>query len=101
SLSIKTLIGVSGIRKSLQISDLVFVIGPRVNAAGRMDDARKAVDLFVESDPEKCALIADSLHSDNFDRKEVDKTITEEALSLLQQEDAILSIRRKSTVLFQ
>jgi single-stranded-DNA-specific exonuclease len=101
SLSIKTLIGVSGIKKHLLVSDLVFVIGPRVNAAGRMDDARKAVDLFVESDPEKSAALADALHSDNFDRKEIDRTITEEALALLQREEAILSTPRKSTVLYQ
>jgi single-stranded-DNA-specific exonuclease len=101
SLSIKTLIGVSGIRKNLLVSDLVFVIGPRVNAAGRMDDARKAVDLFIESDPGKSAQLADALHADNFDRKEIDRTITEEALALLQQEEAILPERRKSTVLYQ
>jgi single-stranded-DNA-specific exonuclease len=99
SLSIKTLIGVSGIKKNLQVSDLVFVIGPRVNAAGRMDDARKAVDLFCEPDPVKCQLIADSLHSDNFDRKEIDKTITEEALALMQKQELIGP--RKSTVLYQ
>ncbi len=101
SLSIKTLIGVSGIKRSLQVSDLVFVIGPRVNAAGRMDDARKAVDLFVESDPEKSAALAESLHADNFDRKEIDRSITEEALAMLQREEARGGARRKSTVLYQ
>lgn len=101
SLSIKTLIGVSGIKKHLHVSDLVFVIGPRVNAAGRMDDARKAVDLFIESDPEKSAVLADSLHADNFDRKEIDRTITEEAIAMLQREEAILTTQRKSTVLYQ
>lgn len=101
SLSIKTLIGVSGIKRSLQVSDLVFVIGPRVNAAGRMDDARKAVDLFIESDPEKSALLAEALHADNFDRKEVDRNITEEALAMLQREEALMGRQRKSTVLYQ
>jgi single-stranded-DNA-specific exonuclease len=101
SLSIKTLIGVSGIKRSLQVSDLVFVIGPRVNAAGRMDDARKAVDLFIENDPEKSAVLAEALHSDNFDRKEVDRNITEEALAMLQREEAVPGTQRKSTVLYQ
>ncbi len=99
SLSIKTLMDIAGIKKSLCVSDLVFVIGPRVNAAGRMDDARKAVDLFIESDPEKSVLLAEALHSDNFDRKEVDRNITEEALQLLQNDELIAS--RKSTVLYQ
>jgi len=99
SLSIKTLIDISGIKKTLCVSDLVFVIGPRVNAAGRMDDARKAVDLFIEKDPEKSLVLAEALHSDNFDRKEVDRNITEEALALLQNDELIAS--RKSTVLYQ
>ncbi len=101
SLSIKTLIGISGIRRSLQVSDLVFVIGPRVNAAGRMDDARKAVDLFIEKDPEKSALLAEALHADNFDRKEVDRNITEEALEILQGEEMLEGRHRKSTVLYK
>ncbi len=99
SLSIKTLIGAAGIKKSLCVSDLVFVIGPRVNAAGRMDDARKAVDLFIETDEEKSAVLAEALQVDNFDRKEVDRTITEEAIALLQKQELLGS--RKSTVLYQ
>ncbi len=85
--------------KPLTISDIVFVIGPRVNAAGRMDDARKAVDLFIEPAPEKVIELAEALHSDNFDRKEIDKTTTEEALALIQG-DAIM-VQRKSTVLYK
>ena len=60
-------------QRALSISDLVFVIGPRVNAAGRMDDAKKAVEFFIETDPEKIQVLAAALHSDNDDRKEVDK----------------------------
>lgn len=99
SLSIKTLVGIAGIKKKLTVTDLVFVIGPRVNAAGRMDDARKAVDLFIEKDPERCIVHAEALHSDNFDRKEVDRNITAEAISMLQA-DAVPG-QRKSTVLYQ
>jgi single-stranded-DNA-specific exonuclease len=99
SLSIKTLIELGGIKKKLSVSDLVFVIGPRVNAAGRMDDARKAVDLFIETDVEKSHLLAEALHLDNFDRKEVDRNITEEALNLLQTDKDTPD--RKSTVLYQ
>ncbi|MBS1584339.1 MAG: single-stranded-DNA-specific exonuclease RecJ [Bacteroidetes bacterium] len=99
SLSIKTLKDISGLQKPMSIADLVFVIGPRVNAAGRMDDARKAVDLFIEQDPEKIIALAEVLQSDNSDRKEVDKNTTEEALSLIQGDD--LMVARKSTVLFK
>lgn len=90
---------VAGLQRAMQIADLVFVIGPRVNAAGRMDDARKAVELFVESDLKKCEALAAALQSDNFDRKEVDRNITEEALSLIQNDPAMAA--RKSTVVYQ
>jgi len=99
SLAIQTLKELAGVQKPLRISDLVFVIGPRVNAAGRMDDARKAVEFFIETDAEKIIPLAAALHSDNFDRKEVDKNITQEALSLIQNDDVM--IQRKSTVLYQ
>ena len=98
-LAISTLKELGGITKPLSISDLVFVIGPRVNAAGRMDDARKAVEFFIETDPEKIPALAAALHSDNDDRKEVDKSTTEEALAIL--DDDIRLQQRKSTVLFR
>ena len=99
SLGIKTLKELAGAQRQLSIADLVFVIGPRVNAAGRMDDARKAVDLFIEPDPEKIIALADALQSDNFDRKEVDKNTTEEAMAMIQNNVALHT--RKSTVLYQ
>lgn len=99
SLGIKTLKEMAGANRNLSISDLVFVIGPRVNAAGRMDDARKAVELFIEPDPAKIQALADALQSDNSDRKEIDKSITEEALSLIQGDDSMTA--RKSTVLYK
>ena len=98
SLSLKTLLEASDFKRTLQMSDLVFVIGPRVNAAGRMDDAKKAVELFIETDEEKVKDIAAALQADNLDRKEVDKTITEQAIQLLQQPHQQY---KKSTVLFQ
>ncbi|SKA01276.1 exonuclease RecJ [Chitinophaga eiseniae] len=96
---IQALITLSELKEQLTISNLVFVIAPRVNAAGRMDDARKAVNLFIENDVEKAAAIAAVLHADNFDRKEIDNTITQEAVSLLQNDESVG--RRKSTVLYQ
>ncbi|MBS0029414.1 single-stranded-DNA-specific exonuclease RecJ [Chitinophaga sp. 22321] len=96
---IKALITLSALKEKLTISNLVFVIAPRVNAAGRMDDARKAVNLFIENDVEKAAAIAAVLHADNFDRKEIDSTITQEAIVLLQNDADIA--KRKSTVLYQ
>ncbi len=97
---IKALIELGGLKKSLlHINNLVFVIAPRINAAGRMDDARKAVLLFVEHDHTKALQYAEMLHSDNTDRKEADINITSEALALIDG-DAML-VARKSTVVFQ
>jgi single-stranded-DNA-specific exonuclease len=98
-LAIATLKDLGGVQRNLSISDLVFVIGPRVNAAGRMDDARKAVEFFIETDPLKIPALAAALHSDNDDRKEIDKSITEEALGILN--DNAKERLRKSTVLFR
>jgi single-stranded-DNA-specific exonuclease len=96
---IQALIELSGLKEQLTISNLVFVIAPRVNAAGRMDDARKAVNLFVETDKEKAMEIAKVLHADNFDRKEVDGNITKEAVELLQNDLTLQD--KKSTVLYK
>jgi len=75
------------------------MIAPRVNAAGRMDDARKVVYLFIESDPALALSYASQLHADNSDRKEADSSMTEEALAILEKE--ILNPDRRSTVLYQ
>lgn len=99
SLSIKTLKDISGLSKRICLSDLVFAIGPKINAAGRMDDARKAVDMFIEQDPGKIYALAGELISDNDERKEVDKAITEEAMGILEG-DPLLP-RKVSTVLYR
>lgn len=96
---IKALKELSGLVKEVQITNLVFLIAPRVNAAGRMDDARKAVQMFIAPNEEEAKQYAEMLHSDNFDRKEADKNITEEALAqILEHPDWI---NRKSTLVYQ
>lgn len=96
---IRALMQLAGVQKTMQISNLVFVIAPRVNAAGRMDDARKAVQLFIEKDLTQALAFAEMLHSDNLDRREADSSITEEALALISGNDAHKT--RKTTVVFQ
>ena len=99
NFGIKALAKLSGLEKELHITNLVFMIAPRVNAAGRMDDAKKAVQLFIAESEEEAIHYAELLHSDNIDRKEADKTITEEALDLITQNKKW--VHRKSTVVFQ
>ncbi|MBO9617584.1 MAG: single-stranded-DNA-specific exonuclease RecJ [Niabella sp.] len=96
---IKALAFLSGAKLPLHIHNLVFMIAPRVNAAGRMDDARKAVQLFIAETYEKALTFAELLHSDNSDRKEADSSITEEALEIIAQNASWAS--RKSTVVYQ
>lgn len=64
-----------------------------------MDDARKAVQLFIEKDYTQALAFAEMLHSDNVDRREADTSITEEAMALLAGDPQ--SANRKTTVVFQ
>jgi len=96
---IKALSTLSGLVKEIHIHNLVFMIAPRVNAAGRMDDARKAVHMFVSGSLEEAMNWAEQLHSDNFDRKEADANITQEALALIAADEVL--INKMSTVVFQ
>ena len=96
---IKALMQLAAVQKTMHITNLVFIIAPRVNAAGRMDDARKAVQLFIEKDANKALSFAEMLHSDNADRREADSTITEEALALIESDPAHAT--KKSTLVYQ
>ncbi len=96
---IKALLQLAGLQKKVHINGLVFIVAPRINAAGRMDDARKAVQLFIEDDFQKALCYAEMLHNDNTDRKEADLSITEEALSIIRNN--IELINRKTTVVYR
>ncbi|MFY8128031.1 MAG: single-stranded-DNA-specific exonuclease RecJ [Chitinophagaceae bacterium] len=98
-VGIKALMQLAAIQHKMTISNVVFVIAPRINAAGRMDDAKKAVQLFIEQDVETAINIAKLLHTDNTDRKEADLQTTEEALHILENSNNALS--SKSTVVFR
>jgi single-stranded-DNA-specific exonuclease len=96
---INALMQLSRLTVPVSISSLVFMIAPRVNAAGRMDDARKAVQMFVSHSFEEALSFAKLLHADNSDRKEADLSITEEALAIIEGDELMLN--RKSTVVFR
>lgn len=99
NFGIKALAYLSSHTKELHINNLVFIIAPRVNAAGRMDDARKAVLMFVSETYEEAVHWAEQLHADNDNRKEADMNITEEALAIIENDEVM--VNRRSTVLFQ
>jgi single-stranded-DNA-specific exonuclease len=99
SPGIKALMQLSGVKTKFSINNVVFIIAPRVNAAGRMDDARKAVLMFVETDYNKALEYAEMLQSDNVDRKEADSAITEEAFAIIGADEIL--VNRSSTVVFK
>jgi len=85
-------------KSSLSISDIVFGIGPRINAAGRIADAKAAVAVLIEKDFNTARKLAKVLQDRNHERKELDNDITREAISLVETSPELLS--KKSTVLF-
>mgnify|MGYP001809753403 CR=1 FL=1 len=98
SVGIGALLNLSKAKGPMSLTSLVFVIAPRINAAGRMDDAKKAVQLFIEKDPSVAISFANILHSDNTDRREADSSITLEAMEMLAADPN--NHNRKSTVLY-
>jgi len=89
----------SNLKQKLDMQKLVFIIAPRINAAGRMDEAGKAVELFIANDKSAALHFASQLHSDNSDRREADRLITQEALEMLASD---ANIRNKNaTVVYQ
>ncbi|HRG82273.1 MAG TPA: single-stranded-DNA-specific exonuclease RecJ [Chitinophagaceae bacterium] len=99
NFGIRALTKLSGLQKELQITNLVFMIAPRVNAAGRMDDATKAVRMFIARSETEAMEYAEMLHSDNTDRKEADSSITSEALAMIMENSDWKD--RKSTVVYK
>ncbi|MFO0415057.1 MAG: single-stranded-DNA-specific exonuclease RecJ [Bacteroidota bacterium] len=99
NIGIRALKNLSGDSGEMDIHKLVFMIAPRVNAAGRMDDAKKAVNMFLSKSEEEAVFYAEQLHADNSDRKEADQQMTVEALGVLQEDP--LNDQRKTSVVFQ
>lgn len=99
SLGIKKLIEVAGTKKNLSITDVVFILGPRINAAGRMDDAKHAVQLLIADGIDYHAeTSAFQLNTLNNERKDLDRNITAHALEMIGTNADL--VNRKSTVVF-
>lgn len=97
---LKSIINLSGLaEKQIAVEDIVFKIGPRINAAGRMESAHKAVELLLAVNARKAKVAANSVNFFNDARKNIDRNITQEALRILAQE-AELGEKKLSTVLY-
>lgn len=100
SPGIKAIMDIAGITDyKLSISDIVFKIGPRINAAGRIESGSKAVELLISENKEQALSIVSDVNNCNTTRKEFDKAITEEALQMIAADSTYID--RKSTVLFK
>ncbi len=79
-IGLKAIIEICGLSgRELTMSDIVFKIGPRINASGRMMNGREAVELLVEREFDKALTLATRINELNEQRKDVDKQMTEEA----------------------
>lgn len=94
----RAVIDLNKLKRELTISDLVFVLAPRINAAGRIEHGSKAVELLISDTVEKAEATAKQINQTNTDRKVLDQSITTEAISLIEAD--ILLSTKKSTVVF-
>jgi len=86
SMGLKAIIEICGLsNKELTMNDIVFKIGPRINASGRMQNGKEAVDLLVEKDLHKALVEATRINEYNEQRKDVDKQMTEEANQIVEK----------------
>jgi single-stranded-DNA-specific exonuclease len=99
SLGLKSIIDICGLNdKDITISDIVFKIGPRINASGRIQKAREAVDLLVARDEIFAREKSDCINQYNQTRKDLDKTITDEAAAILDKLEELSN--QKSIVVY-
>ena len=86
SVGLKAIVEICGLTgRELTMSDIVFKIGPRINASGRMQNGTEAVDLLVEKDFNRALAMATHINEYNEQRKDVDKQMTEEANQIIEK----------------
>lgn len=98
-VGLQTIINLAGIGDTeITVSDIVFKIGPRLNASGRIEHGKKSVQILVTEDEEKSDLIGEEIDSFNEIRKTLDRDITQEALDMIEASEELKSMN--STVLY-
>lgn len=96
NIGLKAIIDICGLNgRALTMSDIVFKIGPRINASGRMENGRESVDLLVEKDFSNALNEAKHINEYNEQRKDIDKQMTEEANQIVER---IESQKRHSSI---
>ena len=95
---LREIIRESEVTRALTVEDVVFKIGPRINAAGRMETGSKAVELLVSSDSRLANGISKEISNFNIERRSVDRTITTEAMRMISEDQA--NVNSRTTVLY-
>lgn len=99
NVGLRAIISICGLTgKELTISDVIFKIGPRINASGRMQCGSEAVELLVSRDFSEALRKANEIDQYNKDRKELDKRITEEANAILEARGEMHSPKRSIVI---
>lgn len=96
---LKALKEIAGLKNELDVSGIVFTLGPRINAAGRVAHGSTAVDLLVAQTEEEANTLAEGVNLKNELRKQFDSDITGEALAMIENDEILRAA--KSTVLFK
>ncbi len=95
---LKEIIREAEVCKALTIEDVVFKIGPRINAAGRMETGSRAVELLISNDIKLAAGISKEINNYNIERRSVDRVITNEAMRMISEDQS--TVNAKTTVLY-
>jgi single-stranded-DNA-specific exonuclease len=95
---LREIIRESEITKAITVEDIVFKIGPRINAAGRMEAGSKAVELLVAHDTRIATSISKEISNFNIERRSVDRSITSEAMRMISEDER--RINSRTTVLY-
>ncbi|MDZ7608689.1 MAG: single-stranded-DNA-specific exonuclease RecJ [Cyclobacteriaceae bacterium] len=98
-IGLQALIKMAGIKNEVNITSIVFGIGPRINASGRMSHAKTAVDLLLADDYKSIEALAESLDNRNLERRDLDSATTHQAFDMIDKN--VLTGTLKSTVLFK
>lgn len=97
-IGIATLVKIADKTFPLTLTDVVFIIAPRINAAGRIQSGKKSVELMISEDEKDLQEIAKSIDHDNQERRMLDAQITYEALEMIEEDTSFST--KKSTVLY-
>lgn len=96
---VKALVEVAGFKKDLNVTNVVFGLGPRINAAGRIKHAKASVDLLISATETIALEHAQEINQKNTTRKDLDSGTLLEAIALIENDEQL--IKAKSTVLFK